>query len=59
MASIYLAIHRLIFPSLPIPVNYVTKRFQLRPLPITKVAFTLEGKLCRSKRLILMIIHNQ
>ena len=44
IATIYLAIHSLIFPSLPIPINYVTKRFQLRSLPITKASFTLEGR---------------
>ena len=59
--QIYISDDSLIFPSLPIPINYVTKRFQLRPLTITKASFTLEGKLGSKrerKRLILMIIHN-
>ena len=40
-----MAIDSLIFPSLPIPINYVTKRFQLRSLTIPITKASKEGNL--------------
>ena len=40
-----MAIDSLIFPSLPIPINYVTKRFQLRSLTIPITKASQEGNL--------------
>ena len=50
-----LAICGLIFPSLPIPINYVTKRFQLRSLTIPITKASKEGNLEQLKVSIVMM----